>query len=131
MVARIFIVDDHDHVRRQLRSLIESQRDWTVCCEATDGQEAVDKHGGVEPHVTLMDFNMPEMDGLKASKIILARRPNAAIMMVTVFSSEQLADEARKAGVKGLCTKSEASCILQGIERLLRGETHFPPQNIH
>lgn len=81
--------------------------------------------------MTLMDFNMPEMDGLKASKLILSKRPNAAIMMVTVFASQQLAQEARKAGLKGLCTKSEASCILQGIERLLRGEMHFPPQNIH
>jgi DNA-binding NarL/FixJ family response regulator len=131
MFARIFIVDDHHHVRRQLRSLIESQRDWKVCCEATDGREAVEKHSGVEPHVTLMDFNMPEMDGLKASKIILSKRPNAAIMMVTVFSSEQLAEEARKAGLKGLCAKSEVTCILEGIERLLRGETYFPPQNIH
>jgi DNA-binding NarL/FixJ family response regulator len=78
-----------------------------------------------------MDFNMPDMDGLKASKMILSRRPNAAIMMVTVFSSDQLAEEARKAGLKGLCTKSEANCILEGIARLLRGETHFPPQNIH
>jgi DNA-binding NarL/FixJ family response regulator len=127
-VPKIFIVDDHDHVRRRLRSLIESQDDWVVCCEAVDGLEAVEKHGGVNPHVTLMDFNMPNMDGLKASRIILQQRPDAVILMVTVFSSEQLCEEVKKAGLKGLCSKGRSACILEGIEKLLRGETYFPDQ---
>lgn len=127
-VPKIFIVDDHDHVRRRLRSLIESQDDWVVCCEAVDGLEAVEKHGGANPHVTLMDFNMPNMDGLKASRIILQQRPNAVILMVTVFSSEQLCEEVKKAGLKGLCSKGRSACILEGIEKLLRGETYFPDQ---
>jgi DNA-binding NarL/FixJ family response regulator len=125
LLANIFIVDDDDHVRRQLRRLIELQRDWVVCCEAVNGKEAVEKHRR-EANVTLMDFNMPEMDGLKASRLILLKCPEASILMVTVFWSPQLCDEARKAGLKGVCTKSESDHILEGIETLLRGETYFP-----
>ena len=124
-MANIFIVDDHDHVRRHLRRLIELQRDWVVCCEAVNGKEAVEKHCR-DAHVTLMDFNMPEMDGLKASRLILLKCPDASILMVTVFWSPQLCDEARKAGLKGVCSKSESDHILEGIETLLRGGTYFP-----
>jgi len=125
VLANIFIVDDDDHIRRQLRRLIEMQPDWAVCCEAESGKEAVEKYSR-EAQVTLMDFNMPGMDGLKASRLILRKRPDASILMVTVFWSTQLCDEARKAGLKGVCSKSESDRILEGIETLLRGETFFP-----
>jgi DNA-binding NarL/FixJ family response regulator len=125
VLANILIVDDHDHIRRQLRRLIEMHGDWAVCCEAVSGKDAVEKHSP-EAQVTLMDFNMPGMDGLKASRLILLKSPDASILMVTVFWSEQLCDEARKAGLKGVCSKSESDRILEGIETLLRGETFFP-----
>ena len=125
MLANIFIVDDDDHVRRQLRRLIEMERDLVVCCEAATGKEAVEKHSS-EAQVTLMDFNMPGMDGLRASRLILLKCPGASILMVTVFWSEQLCDEARKAGLKGVCSKSESDRILEGIKTLLRGQTFFP-----
>jgi DNA-binding NarL/FixJ family response regulator len=125
VLANIFIVDDHDHIRRQLRRLIEMHQDWVVCREAANGKEAVEKHSH-EAHVTLMDFKMPEMDGLKASRLILLKCPDASILMVTVFWSTQLCDEARKAGLKGVCSKSESERIIEGIETLLRGETFFP-----
>jgi DNA-binding NarL/FixJ family response regulator len=125
VLANIFIVDDDDHIRRQLRRLIEMQPDWLVCSEAVNGKEAVEKHPR-DANVTLMDFNMPGMDGLKASRLILLKCPDASILMVTVFWSTQLCDEARKAGLKGVCSKSESEHILEGIETLLRGETYFP-----
>ncbi len=103
------------------------QQDWVVCCEAVSGKEALEKHSR-EAQVTLMDVNMPGMDGLKASRLILSRCPDASILMVTVFWSRQLCEEARKAGLKGVCSKSESDQILEGIETLLRGETYFPVQ---
>ncbi|HEX4538541.1 MAG TPA: hypothetical protein VH140_16450 [Candidatus Acidoferrum sp.] len=67
------------------------QRDLVVYCEAVSGKEAVAKHSR-EAHVTLMDFNMPEMDGLKASRLILLKCPDASILLVRVFWSTQLCD---------------------------------------
>ena len=101
------------------------ERDLVVCCEAASGKEAVEKHSR-EMQVTLMDFNMPGMDGLKASRLILLKCPDASILMVTVFWSAQLCDEAQKAGLKGVCSKSESERIIEGIQKLLRGEMFFP-----
>jgi DNA-binding NarL/FixJ family response regulator len=126
-MMRILLVDDHAHFRKQLRRLIETQADWEVCCEAADGKEAVEKHRTVNPHLTIMDFNMPGLDGLNASRQILRKKPDAPILMVSVFASQQLADEAKKAGIKGFCPKSEAECIIEAVEMLLRGKKYFPP----
>jgi DNA-binding NarL/FixJ family response regulator len=121
----IFIVDDNDQFRRHLRSLIESQDDWKVCCEAADGGEAVEKYGPANPQLTVMDFNMPGLDGLKASREILAKNPDAPTLMVTVFKSSQLADEAKRAGIKGFCSKIHIDCITEAINALLQGRTYF------
>ena len=96
--------------------------------EACDGHEAVEKHANSEAHVTMMDFNMPRMDGLQASRLILMQSPDAAILMVTVFGSAQLREEARKAGLRGFCNKSDSDHIVKGIETLLNGGTYFPEQ---
>lgn len=124
-MTRILIADDHHLFRRQLRNLIEAQPDWVVCSEAADGREAVEQHGSVAPQLTVMDFNMPNMDGIKASSTILLKNPEAQILMITVFASRSLADEAKKTGIRGFCSKS-SDCIVDGIQALLRGETYFP-----
>jgi len=74
-----------------------------------------------------MDFNMPGLDGLNASRQILRKKLDAPILMVSVFASQQLADEAKRAGIKGFCPKSEAECIIEAIEMLLPGQKYFPP----
>jgi len=77
------------------------------------------------PQLTVMDYNMPDLDGLKAARQILAGNPGALILMVSVFASSQLADEAQRAGIKGVCSKAEGDCIIEAIETLLRGKTYF------
>jgi DNA-binding NarL/FixJ family response regulator len=125
-LPRLFIVDDNDQFRRQLRSLIESQDDWKDCCEAADGSEAVEMYGPANPQLTVMDFNMPVLDGLKASREILTKNPDAPILMVTVFKSSQLAGEAKRAGIKGLCSKIHIDCITEAIQSLFhRGRMKF------
>jgi DNA-binding NarL/FixJ family response regulator len=124
-LPRIFIVDDNTEFRRHLRTLIESQDDWKVCCEAADGSEAVEKYGTANPQLTVMDFNMPGLDGLKASREILTKNPDAPILMVTVFNSSQLAKEAKRAGIKGFCSKIHIDCITEAIRALLQGRTYF------
>jgi len=125
-VIRILIVDDHHQFRAQLRALLESVEEWQVCAEAVNGMEAVEKHCHIQPHVTVMDFNMPDVNGLLASREILRKHPKAVILLLTVFASAQLAAKAKNEGIKGFCSKMQLDCITLAIESLLRGGTYFP-----
>jgi DNA-binding NarL/FixJ family response regulator len=125
-MVRIFIVDDHHHFRAQLRTLLESEREWHVCGEAENGREAIEKHFSIQPHVTVMDFHMPELNGLHAARAILRKCPDAPILLLTVFASAQLAVQAKRVGIKGCCSKTQVNCITLAIHSLLRGETYFP-----
>jgi DNA-binding NarL/FixJ family response regulator len=86
----------------------------------------VEKHWYIQPHVTVMDFNMPDLNGLLASREILRKSPDATILLLTVFASPQLATRAKKEGIKGFCSKTEVDSIPVAIQALLRGETYFP-----
>jgi DNA-binding NarL/FixJ family response regulator len=77
-LIRILIVDDHHHhFRAKLRALLESVEKWQVRAEAENGRQAIEKHCSVQPHVAVMDFSMPELNGLHASRAILLKCPSA------------------------------------------------------
>ncbi|MGA2920475.1 MAG: response regulator transcription factor [Candidatus Sulfotelmatobacter sp.] len=99
-MVRIFLVDDNAMMRSHLRALLEKQQEWVVGGEAEDGRRALEKWNENAPHLTVMDFVMPEMDGLEASRQLSEQHPGAPILMVTIDPSKQLEQEARKAGVK-------------------------------
>jgi DNA-binding NarL/FixJ family response regulator len=77
------------------------------------------------PHLTLMDFIMPKMNGIEAARHLTARHPDVLILMVATDPSKELETEARRAGIKGLCVKSDVQCLLQAVETLLDGGTYF------
>jgi DNA-binding NarL/FixJ family response regulator len=95
-LARIFIVDDHHHYRLQLRTLLESVEDWEVCGEAENGWEAVEKHSWIQPHVTVMDFNMPELNGPHASRAILRKCPEATILLLNTLRDTAACSPSKK-----------------------------------
>jgi len=80
---RILLVDDHEPVRRGLRSLLSSRTDWSVCGEAVDGLEAVEKAKTLRPNVVLMDIAMPRMNGLDAARIIRREVSDSEVVKVT------------------------------------------------
>lgn len=120
------VVDDNPSVRRYLRGALEQQDDWHVCDEARNGQEAVDRFRQIHPDVVVLDFQMPEMNGLEAARIISQLSPETPILMVTLYLSKQLSDEARKVGIRGTCAKADISCVVDAVGALLREETYFP-----
>ncbi len=124
-MVRIFLVDDNAMIRSHLRSVLERQDEWVVVGEAEDGRRAVETWDEHAPHLTLMDFVMPEMDGLEASRQLSHQHPGAAILMVTIDPCSQLEHEARKAGVKGLVSKTDLRSMFAAVEALLRGQTYF------
>src|SRR3954449_446316 len=75
-MLRILLADDHEIVRRGLKELLEEQAGWTVCAEAANGREAVELAVQSRPHVAILDFSMPELNGLEATRRIRQAVPN-------------------------------------------------------
>jgi DNA-binding NarL/FixJ family response regulator len=123
--VRILVVDDNPSVRRYLRGILEQCTNWKVCDEARNGQEAVDRFRQIRPDVIVLDFQMPEMNGLEAARIIHRISPETPILILTLYLSKQLSAEARKAGARGACAKTDISSVVNGVGALLRRETYF------
>jgi DNA-binding NarL/FixJ family response regulator len=125
-VVRIFLVDDNAMIRSHLREMLEQKSEWVVVGEASNGRDAVKACGKQKPDLTVMDFLMPEMNGLEAARQLTRQDPKVPILMVTVDPSRQLEREARKAGIKGLCPKAHIATVVNAVEALLKGRTYFP-----
>ena len=125
-MIRILVVDDNPAIRRSLRGALEQHQDWRVCDEAGDGEEAVERFRKIRPDVIVLDFQMPEMNGLDAARVISRLSPETPILMVTLDPSKQLFEEARKVGIRGTCAKTDIDCVVDAVGALLREETYFP-----
>jgi DNA-binding NarL/FixJ family response regulator len=104
----ILIVDDHEVVRRGIRTLFEVRPEWRICGEAATGREAIEKTRKLCPDVVLLDITMPDIDGLEAIPQILDVCPTAKILVLTMHDSGETATKALAAGASGLVLKSDA-----------------------
>jgi DNA-binding NarL/FixJ family response regulator len=112
-------------MRRTLRHLLETQDDWKVCDEVSDRREAVAKFDKEKFDVIVLDFEMPGMNGLDAAKEITSRSPSTPILMVTLHHSPQLAEAARKIGIRGICPKADIKCVVEGVSTILDNKSYF------
>jgi DNA-binding NarL/FixJ family response regulator len=123
---RILVADDHDLVRRGVRVLLESHAGWEVCGEARNGLEAVRQCEQLKPQVVILDFNMPELNGLEAAKRILRASPETETMILSVDHSNQLIRELILAGVRGFILKSDSDRdLLAAVEALANHRPYF------
>jgi DNA-binding NarL/FixJ family response regulator len=125
-MVRILLVDDNPSVRHYLRAILELQATWRVCGEARNGAEALHKVLESPPDVILLDYQMPDLNGVDVARQICELFPKIPILMVTLHLSRQLADAARLAGVRGACAKQDIGSIVEAVEVVLRHETYFP-----
>jgi DNA-binding NarL/FixJ family response regulator len=126
---RILIADDHELVRRGVRTLLEGEAGWKVVAEVRDGQEAVDKATELKPEVAILDIGMPRLNGLDAARRIKKAVPQIKVLILTMHDSEHLAWEVLKAGARGYVTKSDtARDLVLAIEALRRDKTFFTPR---
>jgi two-component system, response regulator YesN len=125
-LVRILVADDNPAVRHYLRAILEQQSGWQVCDEARPGKEALQKVREMPPDVILLDFQMPDLNGLDAATQISRSFPDIPILMVTVHFSQQLAEAARRVGIRGACAKSDVGSIVEAVEALLCQKTYFP-----
>ncbi|HEX2060436.1 MAG TPA: MEDS domain-containing protein [Thermoanaerobaculia bacterium] len=120
---RILIADDHDAVRRGLRAVLQPQ--WDVCAEASDGREAVAHARTTRPDVALLDLKMPRLNGLDAAREILREYPATRVLLLTTQPSEELSDEAHRAGVDAVILKSDAETLAALLARIDRETIHL------
>jgi two-component system, NarL family, sensor kinase len=125
--SRILIADDHEVLRRGIRTMIESEKNWEVCGEAIDGQEVVDKSVALSPDLIILDINMPVLNGVAAVRQILRNCPKTRILVFSVHESKQTVREILSAGAHGYLSKAKAGReLVQVVKLLLAGKTFYP-----
>jgi DNA-binding NarL/FixJ family response regulator len=125
---RLLVADDHDVVRKGVRTLLEEQPGWEVAAEAADGREAVEKAKLVQPDVTILDLSMPELNGLEAAKEILKTVPTK-VLILTMYDSDPLIRQTLEAGARGYLLKSDAGRdLVSAVDALRRNKTFFTPK---
>ncbi len=125
-MVRILLVDDNPSVRHYLRAVLEQQTSWRVCGEARTGAEALQKVRDAHPDLILLDYQMPDLNGVDIAKQICDLFPKIPILMVTLHLSRQLAETARLVGIRGACAKQDIGSVVEAVEALLREQTYFP-----
>lgn len=122
---RVLIVDDHPVFRFGLRSLISSIPEMEVVAEATSGEAAIEEAKHLEPHIILMDINMPGINGIEATRRILAANPEIGILILTMFENDSVF-EAIQAGARGYILKgADPEETLRAIQAVINGEAIF------
>jgi DNA-binding NarL/FixJ family response regulator len=126
---RILIADDHDIVREGLRKLLEPQPKWVICAEAATGREAVELARQNKPEVAVLDFSMPELNGLEATRQIRKILPRTEVLILTMHDSEQLAREILEAGARGFVLKTHAKRqLVPAVTALAEHKPYFDSQ---
>jgi DNA-binding NarL/FixJ family response regulator len=127
MNPKILIADDHEIVLEGIRTLLtRSRRDWEICGEARNGEEAVHMVKNLRPDVVVLDITMPRVSGLQAAIQIANLNLGCRILMFTMHDSGRLGTEVKNAGAQGYVLKSQAARdLVRAIECLLGGNTFF------
>ena len=126
---RILVADDHDLMRRGLKSLLESHPGWSICAEAHTGREAVAKAEELKPDIVILDITMPELNGVEAARRILKASPNTEILVLSVHYSDQLIRDILDAGVRGYIVKSDSDRdLVIAVEALANHKPFFTPR---
>jgi DNA-binding NarL/FixJ family response regulator len=128
MTIRVLVADDQSMVRAGFRMLLADEDDIEVVAEASNGLEAVDKAARFRPSVVLMDVRMPELDGLQATRRILAADDTPRILILTTFDLDEYVFEGLKAGASGFVLKDDSpEQLLAAIRTVAAGEALLSP----
>jgi DNA-binding NarL/FixJ family response regulator len=127
--TKILIADDHPIARSGIRAILSSRPDIEICCEAGNGGEALEAVINHRPDIAVLDVNMPVMSGFTVAETIAVMNLDTHVLLYTMYYSEHLLREARRVGVQGYVSKTNAAKeLLQAIDSLMQGQTYFCDQ---
>ena len=126
---RILLADDHTVIRRGLRALLERQNGFVVVAEAADGREAVETAAAVGPDVAVIDIGMPNLNGIEAARRITEKRPETAVVILSMHADESYVLRALKSGARGYLLKdSPEEDLINAIRAVHQGKAFFSPE---
>jgi DNA-binding NarL/FixJ family response regulator len=126
---RFLIADDHHVLRRGVCAIVENNPNWRVVAEASNGREAIEKAKLFKPDVAILDFSMPEINGLDAARDVLNNLPDTKVLILTVHDNDELIEEMRRAGVHGCVLKSAPDRdLVSAIRAVLKNKTFYPTE---
>jgi len=124
---RVLIVDDHAVVRLGVRAMLAQADDIVVVGECTDGGQVVQAAEELSPDVVVMDLRMPVMDGVEATRALLARRPNTRVLILTANIASRALADARAAGAVGALAKGgDPAALVTATREVAAGRTAWP-----
>ena len=128
MTIRVLVADDQAMVRSGFRMLLGNEPDIEVVAEASNGLEAVQKAARFAPTVVLMDIRMPDVDGMQATRRIIARDPSARVLILTTFDLDEYVYEALRAGASGFVLKDDPpEQLIAAVRTVAAGEALLSP----
>ena len=128
-MIKILIADDHLIIRQGLRLILETENDFDLVGEASDGAEAINLCKKLKPDVVLMDLRMPNIDGLTAIEKLRVEQPEIAVVILTTFNEDELMFRGLQAGAHGYLLKdTDRSTLFDTIRAAAHGETLLKPE---
>jgi DNA-binding NarL/FixJ family response regulator len=126
---KVLLVDDHALVRRGFRRMLEDEPSFQVVGEASDGAEALKRAEELRPDVIVMDCALPQVNGVDATRQILKKLPDTAILMLSMHSEDTLVRQAMAAGARGYILKNAMDLdLVSAIKKVAEGQTVLDPQ---
>jgi len=111
-MTRILIADDHDVVRSGVRTILEGREGWEVVGEARNGKEAIDSALALRPDIVILDYGLPLVNGVEATRQIRSRLPGVEVLIFTMHDTDSLIRDVLEAGARGFLLKSDAMQFL-------------------
>jgi len=127
-IRHIIIVDDHDAIRRGVRQLLENEPYFEVVGEAADGRTALELARKVKPDIAILDYSIPEMNGLDLSHALKRELPRIEILLYTMHDREEIVLDVLQAGVRGFVLKeAPMDDLLRAVQSVASGGTYVDP----
>ncbi|MET0428276.1 MAG: response regulator transcription factor [Microvirga sp.] len=125
-MTRILIADDHDVVRSGVRTILEAHEGWDVVGEARNGKEAIEQAQATRPDIVILDYGLPLVNGVEATRQIRIRVPGVEVLVFTMHDTDSLVRDVLEAGARGFLLKSDAKqCLVSAVESLAAHKPYF------